>query len=484
MMNRPSLDLAVIGNSNIAALIDRDGRIVWTCWPRIDGDPVFCALVDGKSPDSGFFSIAPDEAFQTEQSYTRNTAILRTVVSLASGASYAITDFVPRFRQYGRTYRPPMIVRRLEPISGMCRIRVRIRPRMGYGQHRAAAITGSNHIRYVTEAGAIRLTTDASVSYVADEAGFVLTKPVTLIVHSDEPLPDSIPRIAREFHDQTRDYWLDWARYLNVPYEWQEAVIRAAITLQLCSFEETGAIVAALTTSIPEAPESARNWDYRYCWIRDAFFTVHALNRVGATPTMERFIDYVANVIAVERGPALKPVYGLFTRSASRRAGCIGASGLSRVWPRTYRQCRRRPDTTRRVWERDSRRLADVLRRAAPEERRYRPLQSARAAWHARAVRCAHSRCGHMGISRQDQRAHIFSCHVLGRLRPPCPHCRSSRADRSRPSVGDVGSGSSQYDPRKVMERATSLFLRLPRQQRDRRQRLVAARAWHSIRSR
>ncbi len=311
MMNRPSLDLAVIGNSNIAALIDRDGRIVWTCWPRIDGDPVFCALVDGESPDSGFFSIAPDEAFQTEQSYTRNTAILRTVVSLASGASYAITDFVPRFRQYGRTYRPPMIVRRLEPISGMCRIRVRIRPRMGYGQHRAAAITGSNHIRYVTEAGAIRLTTDASVSYVADEAGFVLTKPVTLIVHSDEPLPDSIPRIAREFHDQTRDYWLDWARYLNVPYEWQEAVIRAAITLQLCSFEETGAIVAALTTSIPEAPESARNWDYRYCWIRDAFFTVHALNRVGATPTMERFIDYVANVIAVERGPALKPVYGL-----------------------------------------------------------------------------------------------------------------------------------------------------------------------------
>jgi GH15 family glucan-1,4-alpha-glucosidase len=96
-----------------------------------------------------------------------------------------------------------------------------------------------------------------------------------------------------------------------VPYEWQEAVIRAAITLQLCSFEETGAIVAALTTSIPEAPNSERNWDYRYCWIRDAFFTVHALNRVGATVTMERFIDYVTNVIALERGPTLKPVYGI-----------------------------------------------------------------------------------------------------------------------------------------------------------------------------
>jgi GH15 family glucan-1,4-alpha-glucosidase len=316
MMRRLTLDLVVIGNSNIAALIDRDGRTVWTCWPRIDGDPVFCALVDGDAPESGFFSIEPDEAFTTEQSYTRNTAILRTVVSLQSGASYAITDFVPRFRQYGRTYRPPMIVRRLEPLSGLSRIRVRVRPRMGYGQFRATAVTGSNHIRYVTEAGAIRLTTDAPVSYVADEAAFALTKPTTLILHADEPLPDSISRIAREFHDQTRDYWLDWVRHLNVPYEWQDAVIRAAITLQLCSFEETGAIVAALTTSIPEAPDSTRNWDYRYCWIRDAFFTVHALNRVGATPTMERFIDYVTNVIAMERGPVLKPVYALLPEAS------------------------------------------------------------------------------------------------------------------------------------------------------------------------
>lgn len=316
MKRKPSLDLAVIGNSNIAALIDRDARIVWTCWPRIDGDPVFCALVDGETPDSGFFSIDPDEAFQTEQSYTRNTAILRTVVSLESGASYAISDFVPRFRQFGRTYRPPMIVRRLEPLSGLSRVRVRVRPRMGYGQFPATAVTGSNHIRFVTESGTIRLTTDASVNYVADESAFTLTKPVTLILHADEPLPDSISRIAREFHDQTRDYWLEWVRHLNVPYEWQEAVIRAAITLQLCSFEETGAIVAALTTSIPEAPDSARNWDYRYCWIRDAFFTVHALNRVGATPTMERFIDYVTNVIAMERGPALKPVYGLLPEAS------------------------------------------------------------------------------------------------------------------------------------------------------------------------
>lgn len=308
---RPSLDLAVIGNSNIAALVDPVGRIVWTCWPRIDGDPVFCALVDGDEPDSGFFSIAFDEDATSEQTYCRNTAIVRTVLTSASGASFALTDFVPRFRQHGRMYRPPMIVRRVEPIAGLGRIRVRMRPRMDYGQRSATAVPGSNHIRYVTEAGAIRLTTDASVSYVVNENAFALTRPIHFIVHPDEPLTDSIPRISRELHDQTRDYWLDWVRYLNVPYEWQDAVIRAAITLQLCSFEETGAIVAALTTSIPEAPGTERTWDYRYCWIRDAFFTVHALNRVGATLTMERFIDYVTNVIAMERGPTLKPVYGI-----------------------------------------------------------------------------------------------------------------------------------------------------------------------------
>ena len=311
MKPRPTLDLAVIGNSNIAALIERTGRIVWTCWPRIDGDPVFCALVDGDAPDTGFFSIEFDEEATTAQAYVRNTAIVRTVVTAASGASFAITDFAPRFRQYGRTYRPSMLIRRIEPLKGVCRIRVRMRPRMGYGRHTATPIPGSNHIRYVTEAGAIRLTTDAPVSYIVGESAFVLSQPLNFIVHADESFSESIPRIAREFHDQTCVYWQHWVRNLNLPFEWQEAVIRAAITLQLCSFHETGAIVAALTTSIPEAPDSQRNWDYRYCWIRDAFFTVHGLNRVGATRTMERFIEYVTNVVALERRPTLKPVYSI-----------------------------------------------------------------------------------------------------------------------------------------------------------------------------
>ncbi|MFO1173371.1 MAG: glycoside hydrolase family 15 protein [Hyphomicrobiaceae bacterium] len=330
MRTGPSLDLSVIGNGNIAALIDKDASIVWGCWPRLDGDPIFCSLLDGNAPDSGVFSIAFDESATSTQTYVRNTAIVKTIVTSSSGASFAVTDYAPRFRLHGRTFRPPMIVRRVEPISGLCRIRVRLRPRMQYGELTPRAILGSNHIRYVTETGSIRLTTNASVSYIESESAFVLNGPLIFVLHTDDSLADPIERLAREFEDNTRDYWQDWVRNLNLPFEWQEAVIRAAITLQLCSFHETGAIVAALTTSVPESPDSQRNWDYRYCWLRDAYFTVHALNSVSATKTMERFIAYVTNVIAFERGPALKPVYAILPetalteRTASALAGYRG----------------------------------------------------------------------------------------------------------------------------------------------------------------
>jgi GH15 family glucan-1,4-alpha-glucosidase len=326
-MKQPTLDLAVIGNSNIAALVERTGKIVWACWPRIDGDPVFCSLVDGDDADAGYFSVEFDEEATTTQAYVRNTAIVRTVVTDASGNSFAITDFAPRFHRHGRTFRPSMLIRRVEPLDGVCRIRVRMRPRMDYGRHLATPVPGSNHIRYVTDAGAIRLTTDAPVSYVVGESAFALTGPVHFVLHPDESFSDSIPRTVREFHDQTCEYWLSWVRNLNLPFEWQEAVIRAAITLQLCSFDETGAIVAALTTSIPETSDSQRNWDYRYCWIRDAFFTVHALNRVGATRTMERFIDYVTTVIALERRTALKPVYSIVPETTLSEGVAAGLKG-------------------------------------------------------------------------------------------------------------------------------------------------------------
>ena len=133
----------------------------------------------------------------------------------------------------------------------------------------------------------IRLTTDAPLSYIQQETPFALTRPLHLVFGPDEPFMGDIAATVRDFRERTRDYWREWVRRLSIAYEWQEATIRAAITLKLSNFEETGGIVAALTTSLPEAPHSGRNWDYRYCWLRDAYFVVKALNAIGATRTME-----------------------------------------------------------------------------------------------------------------------------------------------------------------------------------------------------
>lgn len=305
-----SLDLGVIGNCVVAALVSKTARIDWCCFPRLDGDPVFCSLIRGaRSEEGGFFDVAADGAVPVSQRYRGNTAILETIVADREGGSMRVIDFMPRFKRYGRVFRPAMLVRRIEPVEGRCRLRLRIRPRFGYGAVKPEMSAGSNHLRFFSDDIVLRLTTDAPLSYVADEVPFILTGPIHLVLGPDEPPTQSPARMVSEFLEETEEYWTEWTRYLSVPFEWQDAVIRAAVTLKLCSFEETGAIVAALTTSIPEAPDSGRNWDYRFCWIRDAYFVVHALNRLGATLTMEDYLGFVTNVATAEPRYRLRPVY-------------------------------------------------------------------------------------------------------------------------------------------------------------------------------
>ena len=308
-----TLDLAVIGNCGFGALVDRRGRVVWSCMPRFDGDPVFCSLLNGNGDDEkfGFFDIVLEDFESSEQHYLHNTAIVVTTLYDSNGSAVEITDFAPRFKQYGRIYRPLQMVRRVRPLSGSPRLTVRLRPVCDYGASRPERTNGSNHIRYITPAVTLRLTTDAPVTYILDEVPFVVEEPFTLILGPDESLTRPIDETAREFFEMTSEFWIEWVRYLSLPFEWQDAVIRAAITLKLCNFEETGAIIAAITTSIPEAAGSRRNWDYRYCWLRDAYFVVHALNRLGATKTMEDYLRYITNIVAMSEDGHLQPVYGI-----------------------------------------------------------------------------------------------------------------------------------------------------------------------------
>jgi GH15 family glucan-1,4-alpha-glucosidase len=302
-----ALDLAVIGNGRTAALLDTHARLVWWCYPRFDGDPVFCRLIAG-GVEKGFFDVTLQGQIESRSEYIRNTAIVSTLLSAEDGAQLRITDFAPRFRNFDRMLRPPQLIRILEPVSGVPHITIRMRPAQNYGVPIQRKVAGSNHITY-GEPALIRLTTDAPLSFIDAEAQFALTRPAHLFVGADEPLAGEPAATARDFLNRTIAYWQEWVRRLSIAYEWQDATIRAAITLKLSNFEETGGIVAALTTSLPEAPNSGRNWDYRYCWLRDAYFVVKALNRIGATRTMEDFIAFILSIAGGDE--TLKPVYGV-----------------------------------------------------------------------------------------------------------------------------------------------------------------------------
>ena len=303
------LDLAVIGNGRTAALVQPDSKIVWWCFPRFDSDPVFCRLLSGQE-EKGFTDVVLDRMVDIQSEYMRNTAVVVTTLTDDQGGAIRITDFAPRFRNFDRVFRPPQLVRIIEPISGLPRVTIRFRPTHDYGAPITQLSIGSNHIRYWGGNATLRLTTDAPLSFVEREAPFVVTRPLHMVFGTDEPFPSELASTCREFCNRTRDYWMDWIRRLSISYDWQEAIIRAAISLKLSNFEETGGIVASHTTSVPEAPGSGRTWDYRYCWLRDAYFVVKALNRLGATQTMEDFISFILGIVS-GAGDALRPVYSV-----------------------------------------------------------------------------------------------------------------------------------------------------------------------------
>ncbi len=311
-----NLDLGLIGNCSISALVDKQARIVWCCLPRFDGDPIFHQLLGSASrdPSDGAFTIELLGFKSSEQEYVPNTAILKTVLHGESG-SIEVTDFIPRFYSRNRPFRPQTLIRRVAVKDGRPRIHIKMRPRFKYGEVRPSLTSASNHIRYVGPDMTLRLTTDAPIDYILQETAFNLGDPINFVLGPDETLTNSPLGIAREFEEHTYLYWMKWSHRLALQPEWQDAVIRAAITLKLCSYEPTGAIVAAMTTSIPEAPGTGRNWDYRYCWVRDAYFVIRALTSLAAGRTLENYYRWIMNIVAT-MGSHIQPVYGIALEEA------------------------------------------------------------------------------------------------------------------------------------------------------------------------
>ena len=337
------LNLWPIGNCQVSALVDGAAGMVWGCAPAVDGDPLFCALLEPKGEVGGEWRISVENQARVEQRYLKNTPILITRLIDSDGSAADVYDFCPRFERSGRMYRPVAYCRVVRPVSGAPRIRILLDPATGWGAKSAERTSGTNHIRYLLRPQPLRLTTDAPVGHVLEGRAFRLEKSLHFFLGPDEPFVGNLGHSVAAMLLQTSDEWRGWVRGLAIPLEWQETVIRAAITLKLCQHEETGAIVAALTTSIPEAANSGRNWDYRYCWIRDAYYTVQALNRLGALDVLENYLSYLRNIVDASPDGFIQPLYAvsgeprLEEREAEALAGYRGM-GPVRVGNAAYSQ--------------------------------------------------------------------------------------------------------------------------------------------------
>ncbi len=329
----PNLELWPIGNCQVSGLTDKTGALVWGCVPRVDGDPVFSALLNGDQRDAGIWRFDLEGQVSSSQEYIRNTPNLVTTLTADDGSAVEILDFCPRFERSGRMYRPVSYVRIVRPIAGTPRVKVVLNPTKNYGAELAETTHGTNHIRYIAGKQSLRLSTDAAVGYIQEGRAFRVEADTHFFLGPDEPFVGNLRETVRSMEQKTRKYWQHWTRGLHIPLEWQDEVIRCAITLKLCQHEETGAIVAALTTSIPEAANTERNWDYRYCWIRDSYYTVQALNRLGALDVLEKYLAYLRNIVDGAKGGQIQPLYSVMGQSELDETTAAHLAGYRSMGP-------------------------------------------------------------------------------------------------------------------------------------------------------
>jgi GH15 family glucan-1,4-alpha-glucosidase len=278
------------------------------CWPRFDSSFIFGKLLDDEK--GGEFSVKPQNGtFTTKQYYVENTNILCTEVE-GGGGKYRVTDFAPRFYQTDRYYRPLMLIRKIERLEGNPKLIVKCKPKGNYGKVTPEPSMGSNHIRFLGLEAHVRLTTNISLSYVLNEESFVLNENKYMVLTYGPPLEASLAETVEIFLSRTKSYWRNWVKTAAIVSFYQREAIRSALILKIHQYEDTGAIIAAATTSLPESPGSTRNWDYRYCWMRDTYYTLNAFNNIGHFEESEKYFHYILNT-TIEESDRYQPLYGI-----------------------------------------------------------------------------------------------------------------------------------------------------------------------------
>ena len=305
-----NLNYGVIGNCRSAALISDKGSIEWCCLPDFDSPSVFAKLLDNEK--GGSFSVIVDNNYIISQKYLIRTNVLCTEFKSDEG-TFEVIDFMPRYKIGYNYYAPAEIYRYIKFISGRPVFRVKYCPAFNYARDEVSNITEDNYIRTyskTTPTDCLYLYTSINFSDVLDSNEVTLNHHEFLLLSYNQKLVEiDIKRVYMEFQ-RTKVYWLNWTNHSKKYRKYNEEIIRSLLVLKIMSYEPTGAVLAALTTSIPETIGAVRNWDYRFCWLRDASMSIDTLLKMGHFNSAQRFLTYLKGILK-SKTDSFQVMYGI-----------------------------------------------------------------------------------------------------------------------------------------------------------------------------
>lgn len=312
---RPISDYAFIGDCHGSALVASDGSIDWCCLDRFDAEPVLSRLLDSRR--GGFFLVTTETEARARRRYKPATNILETRIETEQG-EVTVTDFMPVRRadevptgDYTTLTAPHWLVRIVEGVRGSVPMLARYRPLPGF-----ASIVPELRIRegHVTAPGCPPLAGETSFALDGEVAvsRFLIAEGERrcFILGEGAPHGHALGRVAETWRDITSEFWTEWSSHVSYGGRYREAVLRSSLVLKALTYAPTGALVAAATTSLPEEIGGVRNWDYRYCWLRDACFALYAMKKLGLVDETSAFFEFMIRVSAESR-PRLLPLYGV-----------------------------------------------------------------------------------------------------------------------------------------------------------------------------
>lgn len=306
-----NLNYGIIGNCRTAALVSETGSLDWCCLPEFDSASVFAKLLDEEK--GGDFSFAVDESYSTNQTYHENTCILITTFT-SEKAAFEVIDFLPRYQKENHKYHsPPEIIRLIRVLKGEPKLKINYNPKLEYAFGKTQTFIKENFIVSLTEAekfDSLFLYTNLNKKKVTQGTEIKLTENAFFLLSYNEKIElPSLESLQLEM-DRTKVYWYNWAEKTPHFSHYNAEIRRSAMTLKLLSYEKSGAILAAATTSLPETIGEVRNWDYRFCWIRDASMVIKVVSQLGHKRMAKRFLDFIVDLVP-DKDEKLQIMYGI-----------------------------------------------------------------------------------------------------------------------------------------------------------------------------